>query len=133
MHFNGSGEKWFVTHVLVSTKPKTIIDVGANIGEYSKLLIDKTEAKVFAIEPNPHSFSKLSELPERVTKVPYAISNQSGEAKLHFRSNCDEQASLDPMRSTSNSVTVKVKTLVDIVNEYSIGEIDFVKIDTEGF
>lgn len=133
LYFNGSGEKWFVTEVLSKSHPKIIIDVGANIGDYSKLLLENTDSRIYAIEPNPHAFKKLSELPERVTKISCAVADKASEAELHFNSTLDEQASLAPIKATGEKVKVRVKTLSDIAKEYSLNNIDFIKIDTEGY
>jgi len=54
-----SGESFFINEVLVKSKTKLCIDIGANIGEYSLALLKSTEAKVIAFEPLPTAFEIL--------------------------------------------------------------------------
>lgn len=128
-----SGEIWFIKKILSPSNPRVIIDVGANVGNYSKKLLEETSAKIYALEPNPASYEKLTHLPERVSKFNLAISDYDGEGVLNFRSSYDERATLDKDISLSYSETVKVSTLKTLIAENNIVDIDFIKIDTEGF
>lgn len=128
-----TGEEWFIKKVLAPTRPKMIFDVGANVGNYSKLLLKYTDAKIYAFEPNPSSFSMLSKLDERVTKVQKAVSNSSGSATLYFKFDYDGKASLDANIRRGNEVSVELTTLERYAIENNIPSVDYIKIDTEGF
>lgn len=128
-----TGEEWFVRKILAPTAPKLIFDVGANVGNYSKLLLKYTDANIHAFEPNPSSFSKVSKLSERVVKVQKAVSNVVGSAELYFKFDYDGKASLDGNIRKGNQVSVALTTLEDYANENNITSVDYIKIDTEGF
>ncbi len=128
-----TGEEWFIKEILAPSSPKLIFDVGANVGNYSKLLLKYTDAKIYAFEPNPSSFSMLSKLSERVTKVPKAVSNCIGSAELYFKFECDGKASLDRNIRKGNQVSVELTTLEQYAKENGIESVDYIKIDTEGF
>lgn len=110
-----------------------IFDIGANTGEYSKLLLKHTEATIYAFEPNPFSFKDLQQLPERVKKIQLALADTKGIAQLNFQSEQDEKASLDSRVRSGQTVDVGVTTIDSFVKENQITEVDFIKIDTEGF
>lgn len=128
-----SGEQWFIKHVLAPKKPRVCIDVGANVGAYSALLLQHTTATVFSIEPAKTSFVQLSKNCSSVC-VQTAIADYVGTAVLYSKGECSETASL---HATGTSALVPeevpVTTLEQFVKDHTISEVDFVKIDTEGF
>jgi FkbM family methyltransferase len=128
-----TGEEWFLEKIVKKSNPKIILDVGANVGNYSKLLLEYTDAHIYAFEPNPSSFSKLSELPERVTKINAAVGDKSGKATLNFKHDFDDKASLDSRIRGGHAVEVAVIRLKDFLSEHNIQSVDFLKIDTEGW
>lgn len=127
-----SGEKNFVSTIVSKYNPKVIVDVGANVGAYSTLLLEATSATVVAIEPNPHCFEKLQSLPNRVITVNAAVSDVEGSATLSMRSVYDEKASLDKSFGQGEQVSVIVRRLDNLLKEKGFSNVDFVKIDTEG-
>jgi FkbM family methyltransferase len=134
--FNSSGEEWFIDNKLKSAKPNTVLDIGANVGTYTQMILNKTDARVIAVEPNPSSFKKLQNNidPNRVISLQCAVANEPGKAELYFRSDLDEKASLAASRADQQSTTVSVKTIAQIIHEQNVfGGVDFIKIDTEGF
>ena len=60
-----SGEKNFLNNVC-KNKPQLCIDVGANIGEYSKYILENSNSRVIAFEPVPESFNKLNLLKKKL-------------------------------------------------------------------
>lgn len=128
-----TGEEWFLREVLAPTKPTVVFDVGANIGNYSALLLKYTEASIYAFEPNPSSFEKLATLPQRVVKIKSAVANYVGMAQLYFKFDFDGKASLDSRIRKGNVTDVAVTTLYEYALKEGITEIDYVKIDTEGY
>ena len=130
-----TGEEWFIKKILSLKKPKICLDIGANIGNYTQILLKHTEAKIYAIEPSNSSFEKLGKLiTDRVTNIQVAVADFDGEASLYSKTYRDTKASLDRNVSLGEKEEkVTVLTIQTIVKKYNIGEIDFVKIDTEGY
>ena len=58
--FNTTGEKSFVE--LIRDEIHLSLDIGANIGEYTKLLLLNTNSKVVSFEPLPEAFKELEKL-----------------------------------------------------------------------
>ena len=129
-----SGERWFIKNKVAPLQPKVCIDIGANVGAYTKMLLQYTNAQVYAVEPSSSSLKKLQKLGERTIVVPLAVSDFDGEAVLYSSTEEDERATLDKnVREGKTEEKVRVCTLNTLSKEYDIGNVDFIKIDTEGF
>ena len=59
--YNYTGEKNFVK-ILQKYRVRLCLDIGANVGDYSKMLLKLTNAKVIALEPNKFSFKILKKI-----------------------------------------------------------------------
>lgn len=149
-----SGEDWFIREVLAPSRPRTCFDVGANVGVYSRLLLEHTGADVVAFEPLPGANEKLNQMKEsnprnrdRFTVISSAVGSQPGVAELHYGNPTSELASLSTEASqigyvgADNTMTMQVPvTTLDEVTSTAPwsslrteGGLDFVKIDVEGF
>ncbi|MCW3473712.1 FkbM family methyltransferase [Limobrevibacterium gyesilva] len=140
-----SGEAWFVAHVLAAAKPRVCMDIGANQGWYTRLLLDRTEARVISAEPQPTVFSLLEaacrDRADRVTLLNCAVGDRSGTATLRYGSaaadsvlaSLSDEISAVPYVRNDNRIEVALKTIDQIVIEQELDRLDFIKIDTEGF
>ncbi len=128
-----TGEEWFIKNKLVPLKPKVVFDVGANVGSYSKMLLSYTAAAIYAFEPNPSSFKKMSQInSERLNPVQKAVTDYNGPATLNYKFDFDGMASLDSRIRSGNSVDVTATTLASFAEKEGVTSVDFIKIDTEG-
>jgi len=138
-----SGELFFIQKYL-SNKPISLcFDIGANIGDYSKLLLDNTKANVISFEPLPFVFKKLSvnlsNYSDRVVLVNSGVGEKSETLPIHFNENASVHASFSnevkqvEYVSNTESVMINVVSIDDYCRDNNITEIDFIKIDTEGF
>lgn len=135
-----SGEGWFISNFLTG-KGGVYIDVGANKGEYTLELLDKTKGYVYSIEPLPRELETLrfrtKNYTERCTIVPSAISNTLGTQIIRFNKSATETASLsreiaDLAYDYDNEIVVDVTTIDSLVEKYNISDLEFIKIDVEG-
>lgn len=125
-------------------KPNCVIlDVGANIGEWSQhlagLFHNGTDYKIYAFEPCGGTFNTLSGnvkqwgLAERVVPCNLALSSKQGEVQFYSLGDNQGRNSLfPPPNSKPTEVTVRCCTLDQWCVENTIPEILFMKIDTEG-
>lgn len=139
-----SGEKFFLTKILsVLPQNACVVDVGANIGNYSKaVLAGAPTATVIAFEPHPKTFKRLSESmgSSKFTAVNAAVGDQNGKLSLYDYSAGDgsEHASLfkDVIEGIHNSKAiehqVQVVRLGDFLVRNNIDFVDLLKVDTEG-
>jgi FkbM family methyltransferase len=138
------GETHFLrTYLNGHTKP-TILDVGANEGSYSKAVLSlKKDARVFAFEPHPGTYSRLSEHVSglgNVTAINAACGREHGQLVLYDYSGSggSVHASLHEgviekvHKGRSDQHFVEVIDLDTFAADRRITVIDLLKIDTEG-
>lgn len=114
-------------------KAKTIVDIGANVGFYSRLVLEKYPgAQVYAIEPVPQVFECLKNnlsAYQNVKTFNCAISSITGSIKMDF----DPANSLISRLKKEGNVKVPATTLDDFCTKNKIKTIDILKIDVETF
>ena len=146
-NFNLTGEKKFVK--LIGREINFSIDIGANVGKYTKLLLTETNSEVIAFEPLPKAFEELKEIEKkfspRIRIYNIGIGNKNSNLELNYSSEKSEKASfiedLDKLSfvdsKNNKKIIVEVMTLDSFFKKYDQTyrekEIDFLKIDTEGF
>ena len=141
--FNRTGEKKFIR--LIRDEINLSLDIGANVGNYTKLILQETNSKVISFEPLPDAFRELEVLKkdfkERLETFNIAISNENKKQELYFGNEKSEKASLmNNLEKLSfvgetniNKISVEVKKLDDLKDILKNQIIDFIKIDTEGY
>lgn len=112
-------------------KVTTFLDIGANVGFFSKLIrLNFPEAKIFAVEPIHPIFQCLKKNFKNDPKVylfNYAISDKEGKIRMNFNDQDAETSHVSP----KGKVKTKTKTLDSFIRENEIRRIDILKIDTE--
>jgi len=141
-----SGEWHMVTRFLptrVRSRPPTFVDVGANRGNYSALLLSAfPDAVIHAFEPHPDSYSRLQARfgSGSVTCHQTALGEAPGTVKLydHQDATGSEHASVhsevfsEIYKHAHTGRDVQIETLDDVAAREGVTRIDFLKIDTEG-
>ena len=141
--FKRTGEKKFIR--LIKDEINFSLDIGANVGNYTKLILQETSSKVISFEPLPDAYKELEvlkkEFGERLETFNIAISNENKRQELYFGNEKSEKASL--MKNLEklsfvgdtniNKISVEVKKLDDLKDILKNEIIDFIKIDTEGY
>lgn len=119
--------------------PNVVLDIGANIGATSVLLsMLYPSARIYAFEPDLENF-KLLELNTRnkpnVFIFNYGLGQVDGQFPL-FKSNDPKNLggfSLYHSEGTSLEHNfIEVRSIKEVIKEFSFDEIDLVKIDCEG-
>ena len=145
---HNSGERWVLDY-LCSTKfrnkPVTIFDVGANIGDYTEEVIRRLENRVeiYCFEPGQQAFLLLREKFGGKSNIHLCnIGFGDREETLTLFSESDGaslRASLYDLRldhlglKMSHVEKVPVSTVDLFCESHGINEIDFLKLDVEGY
>ena len=145
--FRETGEENFIKKI--SHDLSFCIDIGANIGKYTELLLKETAAKVIAFEPLPDAYLDLKKLElnnlNRLKVFNQAIGEKNEFLELNYASSKSEKASFsDNLEKLSfydfhNNKKMKIKILSldtfveENLDDFNQTEIDLIKIDTEGF
>ena len=146
-NLNLTGEKRFIK--LIGKEINFSIDIGANVGKYTKLILAETNSEVIAFEPLPKAFEELKEIEKnfssRLDVYNIGIGNKNSNLELNYSTEKSELASfienLDKLSfidsKNNKKIIVEVMTLDSFFKKYEQTykekEIDLLKIDTEGF
>ena len=104
-----SGEEFFINKYLSNKPINLCIDVGANIGNYSKLLLEKTNSKVISFEPLPFVFRKLSDnLSNYDDRIMLVNKGVGKKITIDEYSTKAEEAKIDLLSGTINNKAPKL-------------------------
>ena len=127
--------RYKIDELLCGVEPRTVIDIGANIGEFSfyahKKYLEKVE--IFAFDPDPIAKqcidNNLVGINASINLV--ALSNKSGEENFYLKT---ESADSSPHEPFGESVKIKTKivTLDFFFNNLELRRPVLLKMDTEG-
>lgn len=137
-----SGEAHFIRSV-TRRNPLLVLDIGANTGNYSKrILQDNPQARIYALEPHPDNFRKLSSAIDHAgfTAINSAAGAKPGHLVLYDydQSEGSQHASIykevieDIHAASSRKLEVEVTTVDSLVKHEAIEKIHLLKIDVEG-
>ena len=144
--FKKTGEKNFINKI--NNDLFFCIDIGANVGKYTNLLLTETKSKIISFEPLPLAFKDLQKIeqdnPERLKVYNYAIGEKDETLELNYSNEKSEKASflenLNELSFYDFKNNQKIKTKVYCLDTFFSNNpnllsknIDLVKIDTEGF
>lgn len=110
-----------------SLEPLIIVDIGANVGMFSKICSLKfPNAEIYAYEPNPKSVEwlKINAQGTNIKVYPFAVWNSSGKVLLNIDCN-----SIDVHISETGSLEVESICADEIAEGKNI---DILKLDCEG-
>ena len=120
-----SGERHFVgvtlRRWLRGIDRPVFVDVGANTGVYSSMLIDAfPDCRLVAVEPHPSNFQRLRDaLPPQVETIQAAVGAEQTELKLFDRADVDG----------SSHASLYKEVITQLHQQTTV---DLLKIDTEG-
>lgn len=120
----------------LKNSPKTIVDLGSNIGaSVVYFALKYPDATIYAFEPDPKNYKLLSQniLPFK-NIVPYhgAISQDGKNLKLFVYGASSLSSSIRQRADNQEFVEVPSKTFDQFVAEHDITVVDFMKFDIEG-
>lgn len=128
----------------------SFFDIGSNIGYYSLLAVSSNpKIEVFAFEPanGPKHFLNrniaLNDFNNNIKSIDVALSNKNGIIDFYevqslkykyINHNLAGEGNTGTKKYSRNFIknTVNTCTLSQFINDYSISNIDLIKIDTEG-
>jgi FkbM family methyltransferase len=118
-----------------------IFDIGANRGNYTDFVLTLfPDAKMLLVEPNEMWQSELARKysdNKNITLLYLLVGSKKQDAKFYYFTNHNDQISSIYRRPVFLGLpmkeSVKPMTTVDAIMEFfAFGEVDFIKVDTEG-
>lgn len=141
-----SGESHFLAKFTKAVGKPVVLDIGANVGNYSNLV--KTlapDAVIFAFEPHPMTFRSLCESAEkfRFRAFNLACGDVVGKGMLFDHKNRGEETGTEHASLVKDVIEtvhsgesefwdVQITTIDEFVRQNGLGRIDLMKIDVEG-
>ena len=128
----------FYVHPDVLSKDSIVYSFG--IGEdisFDKMLIENHKCNVFAFDPTPKSINwvKSQQLPSNFRFFEYGIDSKTGFVNFNMPKNKNHvSASIIKHQNVdaNDFISVPMKSLTDIANEFNHNHIDLLKMDIEG-
>lgn len=113
----------------------TLLDIGANMGIYSLLAADKAK-RIFAFEPVPENLSLLrksvkANSASSVKVIPAAVGEKDGSVEMHIIPNSLGTHGI--YADSESTLTVQIVSIDNFIKEHSVGKVDLMKIDVEGY
>ncbi len=135
-----NGEKFLFNYLKNHHEIDVVVDVGANVGDYTYEFLDIPS--VFCLEPHPETFKKLKQRfrPTKCRLFELALSDFQGETKMYDIKGLKgselatmyEEVISYQHKAEADFVNIKVSTLDRFVEQNSIDRISLLKLDTEG-
>jgi len=146
--FEKNGEEFFIDNLIKSFKNrggiKVVFDIGANIGEYSQMIVDKSndiDMNLHLFEPTKSCFDTISgkfKSDNNIRLNNFGVSDINTTAIIYYDKEESALASLYQRNLDAYSIKLNqseeiiLKRLDNYIEEHDIVHIDFVKIDIEG-
>lgn len=141
-----SGERFAIEYIQQKLKDEkyiTIFDVGANVGEYSKMLrnIFKDNAHIFSFEPSKKTYQKFLSNTNNISDLKhfnFGFGNEDTRITLFSDSDESGMASLYKRRLDHFNIhmdkteEIEIRTIDGFCQQNKIEHIHFLKIDVEG-
>lgn len=138
-----SGEENFIKHYVSKLKNNIVLDVGANVGNYSKLIFGANkDVNIHAFEPHPSTYQKLIKNVAGLNISTYnvGVGVSEGLFKLYDYAENDGSSHASLYKDVIEQIhkgesivhDVKIISLDAFVIENKIDRVGLLKIDTEG-
>ena len=122
--------------ISIKFSPKTIIDLGANIGLAAIFFANKyPESKIISIEPEHSNYKMLfknSRNYNNITTLNKAISNENNVTVQVEDNGYGKWGFMTKKTNSSQDNGIKTISIDSLMKEYTISIIDILKIDIEG-
>lgn len=130
---------WFGDEYRVRRSDRVIVDAGANIGAFTLLAAERSEASIFSVEPFPENVQRLlvnlslNGLPAARVKIfERAVTKAPGQVRMSIDPEIPSHSkTVRDDLSPEESVLVDSITINQLVEEVG-GSIDLLKLDVEG-
>jgi FkbM family methyltransferase len=114
------------------SKDSVVLDIGANIGNFSRLMAERFGCRCHAVEANPDIIGRIP-VSDHIEVHHLAIAGRAGQVRLRIHQD-DECSSLAPVPGTqyTDEIEVRAETMESLAQSLNLGAIDVVKMDIEG-
>lgn len=122
---------WHTLHPRYLDSSSNVLDLGANIGQFSRAIVERFGCKCVAVEPAPNVFKIIPNDPH-ITKIRAAVATKNGRIPLHLTMKSDGNSILEKKPNTVETIEVEAITLPYLLDRLGWMRVDLVKMDIEG-
>lgn len=132
---NRNGEAWLIRRAAPKLAERSVVDIGANAGEWSAHLLDQAPtASVYAVEMIPVFAANIrARFGGRLKVIECALSDTEGVVQAFKVGGGGSLVKGRSVTKTVESVDVPLRKGDGVVAEYGINNIGFIKIDVDGY
>jgi FkbM family methyltransferase len=115
---------------------KVVFDVGANVGQSALSYLEEfPRAEIFSFEPVAATYQELAAATSRFPRVhPFNLGMGRAAGQMLINVNpISRMSSIKLSRPEDHSETIELETIAGFCKKHHVENIDFLKIDTEGF
>jgi len=129
-----SGVFDFEEYEFLNVQNKSVLDIGAFVGDSSIYFILKGAKKVYAIEPHPEAYNemieniKLNNMEDKIISINIGINYKENYISI-YKKVLDTQGTL--LKPENNGIKVPAGKLSEIIDKYNI-DAQILKMDCEG-
>jgi FkbM family methyltransferase len=114
------------------TSQSVVLDLGANLGSFSRAVFTRYRCRCYAVEANPFIIEEIRG-GDYLTVANFAVANHRGSVQLTITGNTESSTILPVIRGDiKKSVSVPAITLEELFGELGLKRVDLIKIDIEG-
>lgn len=131
--FYTNGEARFAREMLPGAA--VVFDVGAAHGSWAKIALDVNPSlRLYCFEPTSRRFAKLSAaIGNRAVLEQLALGDAPGEQRIFYGTAGGSNSMIAPREHGNDSELIRVTTIDAYCQSHGIDEIDFIKMDIEGY
>lgn len=135
-----NGEAWLADRV--APRAATVIDVGANLGDWTAMFARRMTGpgQAFLFEPNPEAVARLRAMPVvnsevQIEVLQKAVGDVAGNAQFFMEEDAGETSSLVQRHAQprARAIQVPVVRLDAEMAAQGVTRVDMLKIDAEGY
>ena len=129
-----NGEQWLIGHYASSIIARSVVDVGANMGDWSaRVLATAPTTSIYAVEMVPDFVVKLEErFGAEVTVVQACLSDRA-ESVTAFQVGGGGRIPDVPSQKSAKALCLQTRTGDDLVADLGLDDVAVIKIDVDGY
>jgi FkbM family methyltransferase len=126
-----SSYAWHTLHPRFISADSVVVDLGANEGRFSQVIVREFGSACHAVEPDPAIFARIP-ADDRIKKYCLAIGGTEGRVAFSVAESSLASRVVDHVNGGAKTIEVEQMTLAGFMRRFQIAGIDVLKLDIEG-
>ncbi|MEM8498528.1 MAG: FkbM family methyltransferase [Pseudomonadota bacterium] len=128
-----SVEKPDLLHDINIDKDSIVLDIGAYIGDWARVIFDRYQCKIHAFEPNPETLPRLLARANGEWEChDYGVSGATEELQMSMNGMGSSVFDLGSSDKNPEYKSVQLRAIDEVWSDLGYGDVDLMKINIEG-